>query len=289
MAAIRCKCGRSWRRDLNVFRVVRQGGRGGIAGARLRMAWLVVGVCAVDSFPASTRSVLTRACALDGAPLLASFKTCESTAGSASIFLAAWCLSLWPSFPLTSSFSLVNCSFSQFCGSVCLLQVTSWTSASVSVGASGLQQTLWFLWELWSPELISSPPRLLPALLAPFASEEGVNVDDAVEVVWMAWRTVGISILNACEKKKKRTVTLCYEGKLSSSVKCHFGLHGRLVGQLVECFSFGQGKIKLKFSKMTHFKVGPKKFKDRKSPARVHNRELPSIIERYREDNKFSS
>ena len=40
------------RRDWKVLRVVRQGGRGGIAGARLRVAWLVVGVCAVDSFPA---------------------------------------------------------------------------------------------------------------------------------------------------------------------------------------------------------------------------------------------
>ena len=74
--------------------MVRQGGRGGIAGARLRVAWLVAGFCAVDSFLASTRSVLAGGCALDGAPLLSSFTICEPTAGSASVLLAAPCLSI---------------------------------------------------------------------------------------------------------------------------------------------------------------------------------------------------
>lgn len=68
---------------------MREGGRGGIAGARRRVAWLVVGFSTVDSFPASTRSVLAGACALDGPLLLTSFEICDRTADSASALLAA--------------------------------------------------------------------------------------------------------------------------------------------------------------------------------------------------------
>lgn len=87
MAAICCNCGRRSRSDLNVFSVVRQGGRGGMAGARLRVDWLVVDVAAVvDLFPAW--SALAEACVFDG-PMLLTSTSFESRAGSASVFLAA--------------------------------------------------------------------------------------------------------------------------------------------------------------------------------------------------------
>lgn len=60
-----------------------------------------------------------------------------------------------------------------------------------------------------------------------FVFNEGVEVDDDVEVVWMVWRIVGILILNVCGKIINCYIVLWI--KIVFSCKCYFGLSGMLV------------------------------------------------------------
>lgn len=60
-----------------------------------------------------------------------------------------------------------------------------------------------------------------------FVFNEGVEVDDDVEVVWMVWRIVGILILNVCGKIIKGYIVLWI--KIVFRCKCYFGLSGMLV------------------------------------------------------------
>ena len=198
-AAILCNSGRSWRRALNVLRVVKEGGRGGIAGARVRGAWLVAdGVALIGSAAVVPLSFLALCRPIGVFPLFG--------------FLFPW----WSPILL---FSFGNCkSDSAFWRFLCLpWSPLVWFSNMPSLASrcifdwEMLLEGNWVLpgsWLAWlCCFLVASPAcSFCSSTAAVFSSdtEDSAVVvtfvcDEAglVEVFWMALRTVGMSMLKA--------------------------------------------------------------------------------------------